>query len=236
MTNQNIFTIGELTLVSGVGNYSEASACVMSAAAAIHSIEQGAPLTEATDVLSCACPVVRRLLIARNDGPWRSDEERTSWGVKLIPRIIGSKRDRQETIRRAFRCADVAVRVIASRALTESGFQEHGIKLSALPEVNAASAAYAADAADAAYASSSVKACTYASFSASSSVKASAYSSSSAASAAAYAVYACACASSADRISYWGPVDALIEEFLGITQNPLTNHEKEKLNLKLILK
>lgn len=128
----HVFTVGELTLVSGVGDYSQATACVMSAAAAIHAIESGEPLQEATDELDCACPVVRALVISRNDS-FKTNSERTAWGRRLIPAIIGSRGDRQETARRVLRCADVAVRQILPRALERVGLVDHAAKLRALP-------------------------------------------------------------------------------------------------------
>lgn len=108
-----------LRLVKGPGNYEEGRACVMSAAAAIHGLEQGEPLKEATDYLACACPVLRQLIMYRNDN-FKHDDERTAWGIDLIPRIIGSRRGRDEMVKRAQLCAQAA-RQISDARHTGSG-------------------------------------------------------------------------------------------------------------------
>ena len=236
--NKNIFSIGELKLVNGVGDYSKAEACIMSAAAMIKAIEDGSPLEKATDELECACPVIRALCIRRNDGKWDSDEQRSSWGRRLIPRIIGSRKSGEETIQRAFRCADVAIHEILPLALPNLNYSE-------IPRVTdkesaiaardlVRSAAYTADAAAAA-ADAAADAAAY-----TAADDAAAYTAAAAAAraartartahAAADAAYAADTYAAADAAA-WSIIENLIEEFLEIDSKPLSQLEQRSMEL-----
>src|SRR5215510_6261439 len=100
------------TLISGVGNYQKGTACIVSAAVAQWRLEHGKPLGEATDEMDCIDPAIRRLAIRINDASWwKDDAERTAVLSPFIPLLAGT-RDESLLRKRAFLCADVAVREI----------------------------------------------------------------------------------------------------------------------------
>jgi len=72
----------------GTGNFDAKSACVMSGAVAAIRMERGADLGDATDRLECVCPIVRGLLIRRNDSTPVDDIK--PWALSMIPRILGT--------------------------------------------------------------------------------------------------------------------------------------------------
>ena len=227
--------IANLRLITGKGNYSAGTACVMSAAVALDRLRKGEPLGEATDELECVCPVIRRLAIGRNDGWWPSDEARTDWGLKLVPKLLDTRADRARTVRRAFRVADVAVRFLAPIALRAQGRRDLAEKLERLePVVNKASAMAARSAvytaADAAAADYTVYDADAATFVARTSATTSAiayaaaaaadhsiddvsvtYAADAAANTAPYAAY---CATYYAKAATWSHIDRLIEEFI----------------------
>ena len=147
--------LADFTLIAGIGDYDQHKACVMSLAVAMDRLRKGEPIGEATDNVHCVCPVLRRLVIYRNDGPWESDAARTEWGLAMAPRLLDTRRDETETVRRGYRCADVAVRVIAAQALRSAGLVDLAVRLEALDPIidkKSAAAARAASAAAASYA------------------------------------------------------------------------------------
>lgn len=129
-TTANPRRFPKFTLIGGVGNYTEGQACVMSAAVAKWRFKQGVPLNGATDQLECVCPVIRKLAIAINaKGWWKDDAERTKVLLPLVDKILDTKGKVALTRRRAFRCADVAVREFAADALDACGKKDWGTKL-----------------------------------------------------------------------------------------------------------
>lgn len=138
-----------LTIVGGIGNYAENTACVMSAAVAEDRLRRGKPLGEATDELECVCPVVRTLAIYRNlFVRYADDAERTTWALGMVPRLLDSRRSVHTTRSRAEEVARYAVRVVAAEMLDRAGLQDWAERLRALPEnVDMSTARLAADAA-----------------------------------------------------------------------------------------
>jgi hypothetical protein len=239
METTPLCTLPPLKLIAGVGDYEQGTACVMSAAVALWRLKRGEDMGDATDQLDCCCPVIRRLCIARNDGFWKSDKDRTAWGMALIPRLIDSRKDRTETARRAYRAADVAAREIVPLAMEAAKQNEWAEKLRAMPEVKdkasaenarallkqadaaAAAAAHAAAASAAAayaYADADAAADAAAAAHAAAASAAAAYAYADAAAAAAAAAYAAADAAAAAyaaaRLKCWKPIEELIEELL----------------------
>lgn len=155
--------IRNLRFVDGVGNPSEGTACVMSAAVALIRIQRGEDMGNATDMLECVCPVVRRLAISINDRI-ENETDRKSWALGVIPRLIDSNKGLELTIKRAFACADFAMRTIAADAIQRLGLNEFSERIKSLPTIvdrttassasaaasSAAARAYAADASAAA--------------------------------------------------------------------------------------
>ena len=145
--------INELTFVSGIGDYSENKACIMSAAVAKWRMDHGEDLGNATDELSCVCPVIRAFAIRVNDAKWwKDDAERTVVLRPFVDKIIGTA-DKDKLQARAFLVADAAVRSFAPMALDAIGHTEDAQKLRTLPPVVDRQSANAAKAAaNAAYA------------------------------------------------------------------------------------
>lgn len=102
----------------GVGN-GKTTACVNSLAYLIYAEQQGIPREDAlanlTDMVDCICPVIRRLSIHINDRKayWPDHDEATKWMHETAPRLLGTKACIEMTRRRAFLCADSAIREIA---------------------------------------------------------------------------------------------------------------------------
>jgi len=95
---------------------------------------------------SCTSPVLAVYARSLNDG--LPDDERQRLKV-YIPRLVGTAEPGLE-LRRAFICADAAVRVFAPLALAAAGLGEEAAKLSALAPVDPESAESARSAADSA--------------------------------------------------------------------------------------
>jgi len=127
--------ITSLTLVSGVGDYSTHTACLMSAAVAKWRMEHGEELGKATDSIECIDSPIRQFAIAINDGEWwGSDKERTETLLPFIDQILGTKGSSELTQRRAYKCADYDVRVFLPIILdTEYPYQAEHIR--SLPEI-----------------------------------------------------------------------------------------------------
>lgn len=124
--------IPDLTIVQGVGDYAEHTACVMSAVVAEDRLRRGEPLGEATDSVACVCPVVRALVIQRNDagGVYDSDDARTEWALGMVPRLLNSRVNEVATFRRAEAVTSYAVHVIA----LESRLYDESASLYVLPK------------------------------------------------------------------------------------------------------
>jgi hypothetical protein len=139
-------------LVAGVGSIADKTACIMSAA----SILAGEPFS---DSVSCVCPVVREFSIRLNDSLPDSERQKL---LLVAGRLLGTKGDAALERRRAFRCADWAVRTVAADSLDKVGISHSLRELAPIVDEDtataAANAAYAAtaaaasDAAAAAYA------------------------------------------------------------------------------------
>ena len=119
------------------------------------SASDGVSLMEAVSVLagepwsnspSCTSPVITAY--ARSLSDWLPDDER-QWLKAYIPRLVGTAEPDLE-LRRAFACADAAVRVFARLGFTSAGLVEEAAKLSALALVDRESAESARSAAESA--------------------------------------------------------------------------------------
>jgi hypothetical protein len=115
----------------------------------------GVSLMEAVSVLagepwsnspSCTSPVIAAYARSLND--WLLDDERQRLKV-YIPRLVGTAEPDLE-VRRAFACADAAVRVFAPLAFAAAGLVEEAATLGALASVDRESAESARSAASAA--------------------------------------------------------------------------------------
>ena len=122
-------------LVQGVGNYSEGTACIMSAAVAYKRILAGVDIGEATDELHCVCPVIRAFLIRINDSAvWSNDLHRTNVLLPLIPRIVGT-RNPELWSKRMFFLVNWSVKTITPLILKELGFKINAVKLESLADI-----------------------------------------------------------------------------------------------------
>ena len=148
--------IADLTLVSGIGDYSVHTACIVSAAVAKWKMEHGEELGKATDSIECIDSPIRQFAISINDGIWwRSDKERTETLLPFIDQILNTKGSTALTERRAYKCADYAVRVFLPMAL-DLKHPEQAEYLRSLPEiVDVRTAIVGKNAADAAGAAAS---------------------------------------------------------------------------------
>jgi hypothetical protein len=95
---------------------------------------------------SCTSPVIAAYARSLND--WLPDDERQRLKA-YIPRLVGTTVPDLE-LRRAFACADAAVRVFAPLAFTAAGLVEEGATLGALAPVDRESAESARSASSAA--------------------------------------------------------------------------------------
>jgi hypothetical protein len=95
---------------------------------------------------SCTSPVIAAYARSLND--WLPDDERQRL-KKYIPRLVGTAEPDVE-LRRAFACADAAVRVFAPLAFKAAGLVEEAAKLGALAPVDRESALAAWSAAESA--------------------------------------------------------------------------------------
>ena len=151
--------IADLTLVSGIGDYSVHTACIVSAAVAKWRMEHGEELGEAGEAtvsIECIDSPIRQFAISINDGIWwRSDKERTETLLPFIDQILNTKGSTALTERRAYKCADYAVRVFLPMALDLKN-PEQAEYLRSLPEiVDVRTAIVGKNAADAAGAAAS---------------------------------------------------------------------------------
>jgi hypothetical protein len=155
------------TLVLGHGNHAspDDGFCVMEAVAYFAGEEH-------SDTPWCASPTVTEFAMQLND---RLDDDERRRLVSYIPRIVGSKGKADDEAKRAFLCADWAIRKVAPIALEatrERGLIERAKRLRELAPITdtdtanaaataartAAAAAYDDDAAEAAYAAAAAAA------------------------------------------------------------------------------
>jgi hypothetical protein len=108
-----------LIWTNGVGNGTK-TACVNSLAVLMDADRRGLSreqaLGEFSDNSSCICPVIRRLSIRINDRSayWPNKDEATAWMHATAPRLLDTKGSVKLTRKRAYLCADAAVREIAT--------------------------------------------------------------------------------------------------------------------------
>ena len=122
-------------LVKGVGNYSQGTACVMSAAVAYKRCLAGMDIGKATDELDCVCPVIRSFLININDSAiWSNDLHRTNVLFPLIPRIVDTNNP-ELLLKRMFFLVNWAVKTIAPLILRERGFENHAVTFESLGDI-----------------------------------------------------------------------------------------------------
>lgn len=147
--NTEQIEIEKFTFVKGEGNFSEKTACIISACVAKWRMEHGEPLGTATDEIKCVCPVIRRYAIRINDSAlFATDAERTEMLMPFVDKLLDTKGSRDLMQRRAYLCADYAVRKFAPTALRARGYAEHAEKLESLePAVDREGARVARDAA-----------------------------------------------------------------------------------------
>jgi len=127
--------ITDLTLVTGIGDYSAHTACLVSAAVAKWRMEHGEELGKATDSIECIDSPIRRIAISINDGKWwNSNNERTETLLPFIDQILGTKGSSELTQRRAYKCADYAIRVFLPMALDLKN-PEQAEHIRSLPEI-----------------------------------------------------------------------------------------------------
>lgn len=132
--------LNEYRLIAGVGSREARELCVMSLAALLAGEPHG-------DQVSCVCPVVRAFAIGLNEQLPFDERQRLK---QVANEVLGTKGSRELERRRAYRCADWAVREIAPIALERAHQHDHARILRGLPTVvdeqsahNAASAAAA---------------------------------------------------------------------------------------------
>lgn len=130
--------IRHLRLIHGVGDFSKGEACVMSAAVAMYRVEHGVPLGTATDSLGCICPILRSLVIIRNDRPWTSDEARTAWGLALVPQLLNTW-SKEATLARAHEVGAWICRDLIAPLVSEEEVKK---QLLAVEDLTAAAAAF----------------------------------------------------------------------------------------------
>ena len=91
ITNTEYSVIAPLIMGEGVGD-GKTTACLVAQAATIDALRKGQTLDKPTDVLHCACPILRRLAIRANDiNWWKDNAERTKHLRPLIPMLLDSR-------------------------------------------------------------------------------------------------------------------------------------------------
>ena len=128
-----------LVLRSGAHTSPSAGVSLMEAVSAL----AGEPWSNSP---SCTSPVIAAYARSLND--WLPDDERQRLKA-YIPRLVGTAEPDLE-LRRAFACADAAVRVFAPLAFKAAGLVEEAAKLGALAPVDRESAPAARSAAESA--------------------------------------------------------------------------------------
>ena len=128
-----------LTLTKGSHRTREEGMCAMEAVAWL----AGEPHTDAP---ACVCPTIRRIMVIINDRII-DDADRTTLLTPYLTRVIGTAGNVDTTRRRAFICADYAVRRFAPNALRQAGREDEAATLESLRPVADQKTAYAAAAA-----------------------------------------------------------------------------------------
>jgi hypothetical protein len=114
MRTVDLSLIEKYEMPSGLGILENNQACLVAQAAIVDALANGEKITELTDSLECACPVLRVLAIALNDVKWwDSDKERTEALRPLIPMLLDSR---------------VSPGAIAKRAALASSFAQKAAK------------------------------------------------------------------------------------------------------------
>ena len=111
----------------GVGDYGKHQGCTMSAAVALTRVRQGQDMNGSTDSLECVDPVIRKLVIARNDATPIADLK--PWAVPMIPRITGTNGGKALSVKRSEAIARYACRVIAAEAMDVAKLHDEAAKL-----------------------------------------------------------------------------------------------------------
>jgi hypothetical protein len=153
--------------VGSIGDYGKKQACAMSAAVAAVRVARGEDMNGATDELECVDPVIRKLIIARNDAMPKAG--RREWALSMIPRFVGTNNGKKKTVKRAEHIARYAIRVLAAEAMDAAKLPNQAAKLRAISDEQSMSdikvvareardAAYAYAAANAAYAAANANA------------------------------------------------------------------------------
>lgn len=101
--------IAPLIMGKGVGD-GKTTSCVMAQAATIDALRRGKTLTEPTDRMDCACPLLRNMAINANDSTWwASDKERTEELRPLIPLLLDSRVPVKVMKKRAARLSNAVI-------------------------------------------------------------------------------------------------------------------------------
>jgi hypothetical protein len=114
MRTVDLSLIEKYEMPAGLGKLENNQACLVAQAAIVDALANGGKITELTDSLDCACPVLRVLAIALNDVKWwDSDKERTEALRPLIPMLLDSR---------------VSPDAVAKRAALASSFAQKAAK------------------------------------------------------------------------------------------------------------
>ena len=141
MRNVDLTPVCNYTMSSGLGSLENNKVCVVAQAAILDALSKGQPITTLTDVLDCACPVLRVLAIALNDGGWwDNDQERTKTLRPLISLLLDSKRDSVVTAQRAVKAS-----LFAKHAAEYAAESAESAKCAESAAKSAKSAKYAAE-------------------------------------------------------------------------------------------
>ena len=125
--------IGDGTVNGGIHGE---QACLVAQAAILDAVRHGRKISAPTDKLECACPILRRLAIYINDGPWwKSDQERTEILRPLIPLLLDSIGNLATTKKRGLRYVDCWVRELTPIIFDALGQKEAAGKLRALVQI-----------------------------------------------------------------------------------------------------
>ena len=213
--DERLHLLEMLDLKNGGHNSFDEGVCAMEALAWL----AGEPHS---DKPTCACPVIAAFMREWND-QLPDDAARNRWLKPLLPGLLNTAGTPEVQIRRAFACADFAVRVMTPRALDAAaaaleaaGIADHPAKLRecaanlrALPPIADESTARSADAAaEAASAAKSAESAWVAKWAARSAARASTARSSAAESSAAESAWAAKWAArSAEWAAEWADAD-----------------------------
>jgi hypothetical protein len=142
-TNVDLCPVIHLEMGCGVGDaiidgfhVDGQTACLVAQANILDALAKGRSISEPTDKLDCACPMLRRLAIYLNDGNWwTDDQERTERLRPLIPLLLDSVGDLDQTKRRGMRYLDFWVREITPAIFDRVGKRDISEKLRSLSPI-----------------------------------------------------------------------------------------------------